>query len=109
MEFRRSRDERGWWLQAASDPVRKGLYRKVMSSGSKKPNFLELEEGVEKVRRGLFAFHVEESGGYKLVRETFAEEEKCGLQVVAGYIQPDTYAWISVARATPYTEIFKRG
>ncbi|KAJ8873534.1 hypothetical protein PR048_024352 [Dryococelus australis] len=97
-----------YYFETATDPVRKGLYRKVMSSGSKKPNFLELEEGVEKVRRGLFAFHVEESSGYKVVLDTYTEEEKCGLQGIGGYIQvPDP--WVAVRKDTPYKELMKRG
>lgn len=45
-------------------------------------NFLPLAQGVELVRQGHYAFHVEKGVCYKLISETFQEEEKCGLQEV---------------------------
>uniref|UniRef100_A0A182X3P9 Uncharacterized protein n=1 Tax=Anopheles quadriannulatus TaxID=34691 RepID=A0A182X3P9_ANOQN len=40
------------------------------------------DTGVELIRQGHYAFHVERGVGYKLISETFQEEEKCGLQEV---------------------------
>ncbi|XP_063232174.1 glutamate receptor ionotropic, delta-2-like [Bacillus rossius redtenbacheri] len=97
-----------YYFEAASDPVRQGLYQKVKSSGAKKPNFLDLEAGVDRVRRGLFAFHMEESSGYKVVLDTYTEEEKCGLQGIGGYIQVSD-PWVAVQKDSPYKELLKRG
>lgn len=47
---------------------------------------MSLETGVEKVREGLFAFHMEVALGYKIMSETFHEDEKCGIVEIA-YLQ----------------------
>ncbi|XP_063232175.1 glutamate receptor ionotropic, delta-2-like [Bacillus rossius redtenbacheri] len=98
-----------YYFETASDPVRAGLARKVLAPGPGRHNLLELEPGVERLRLGFFAFHMEVCSGYKVIKETFTEEEKCGLQSIGGYIQPDTNAWIAVRRGSPYAEILKRG
>lgn len=43
---------------------------------------MNLETGVENVRKGLFAFHTESGVGYKIISETFYEDEKCGLKEI---------------------------
>lgn len=40
---------------------------------------MSAEEGVARLRKGLFAFIMEESPMYKLIEDTFFEHEKCGL------------------------------
>jgi hypothetical protein len=47
---------------------------------------MNLTEGVEKIREGLFAFHMELGVGYKIIGQTFQEDEKCGLQEIQ-YLQ----------------------
>ena len=45
----------------------------------RKDRFYTAEEGVSLVRKGLFAFIMEESRMYKLIEDTYYEHEKCGL------------------------------
>lgn len=45
----------------------------------RKDHFMSGEEGISRIRKGLFAFMMEESPMYKLIEDTFYEHEKCGL------------------------------
>lgn len=70
-------------------------------------NFMHSEEGVRRVRRGLFAFHMELALGYKLMSETFFENEKCGIVEIA-YLQV-TEPWYAIKKNSSYKELFKIG
>lgn len=45
----------------------------------RKDHFMSGEEGIARLRAGLFAFMMEESPMYKLIEDKFYEHEKCGL------------------------------
>lgn len=68
---------------------------------------MSLEEGIKRVQKGFFAFHVELSRGYKVVSDLFQEHEKCALKEVAfvNLIEP----WMPVRKNSPYKKIFKIG
>ncbi|KOB73913.1 Ionotropic receptor, partial [Operophtera brumata] len=66
-------------LKLGANPLRKTIYDKKIAPKGKKPNFYTMEVGVEKLRQGLFAFHMELNPGYRLIQETFQEDEKCDL------------------------------
>jgi hypothetical protein len=65
---------------------------------------MSLEEGLKRVRKGLFAFHVELGAGYLVISETFLEEEKCGLQTI-NFLIEIVEPWIGVSKTTPFMEI----
>uniref|UniRef100_A0A182XYX5 Uncharacterized protein n=1 Tax=Anopheles stephensi TaxID=30069 RepID=A0A182XYX5_ANOST len=71
-----------YYFRHETEPIRKALYERKMRNKDGTENFLPLAQGVELVRQGHYAFHVEKGVGYKLISETFQEEEKCGLQEV---------------------------
>jgi hypothetical protein len=88
----------------ASDPLRRAIYTQKISHPGRTSNFLSLHEGLERVRKGLFAFHHELGVGYKIVSDTFLEEEKCGLQTVicfVDFVDP----WVSVSKQNSFQEI----
>ena len=64
------------------DPVDKIIYetRIVKKDGSL--NFYSVEEGVKKMRKGLFAFHMEVTVGYRYVSKFYEEGEKCDIREV---------------------------
>lgn len=68
---------------------------------------MTLEEGIRKVQKEFFAFHVELSKGYQVVSNTFQENEKCALKEIAfvNLLEP----WTPVRKNSPYKEIFKIG
>uniref|UniRef100_A0A182MNM0 Ionotropic glutamate receptor C-terminal domain-containing protein n=1 Tax=Anopheles culicifacies TaxID=139723 RepID=A0A182MNM0_9DIPT len=71
-----------YYFRHETEPIRKALYERKMRNKDGSENFLPLAQGVELVRQGHYAFHVEKGVCYKLISETFQEEEKCGLQEV---------------------------
>ncbi|XP_067005102.2 ionotropic receptor 75a-like [Anabrus simplex] len=91
------------YFKAASDPVRRAIYEKKVAPPNIPDNFMSLEEGIEKLRMGLFAFHLELSTGYLMIQKTFREDEKCGLQTIPFLQVVDPY--LAVRKNTPYKEM----
>ncbi|XP_033608435.1 uncharacterized protein LOC111867100 [Cryptotermes secundus] len=87
------------YFPAATDPVRRAIYKKVTPD-----RFMALEEGLKRVRKGLYAFHVELGPGYQVISETFLEEEKCGLQTI-NFLIEIVEPWVGVSKTTPFVEI----
>nr|CAD7433718.1 unnamed protein product [Timema monikensis] len=95
-----------YYFQNATEPLRKAIYEKKIASPGVKPRFYSLKEGMERLRKDFFAFHVEESLAYKVMSETYTEDEKCGLGSIPGYLQV-VDPWVAVRKDTPYKEMFK--
>lgn len=66
---------------------------------------MNITEGINRVREGMFAFHIEGSPGYREIEATFFEKEKCGLVEinVFGSFAP----WCVIQKHSPYKEILK--
>lgn len=60
-------------------------------------------EGVEKIRKGMFAFLMEETQVYKIMEDTFQEHEKCGLVSVRYLKFIDPY--LAIQKNSPFKEI----
>nr|XP_021203484.2 ionotropic receptor 75a [Bombyx mori] len=96
-----------YYFSTADEPVRKAIYEKKIAPPGVAPQFMSMEEGVKKMRKGLFAFHMETGVGYKFVGKYFKESEKCGLKEIQ-YLQVID-PWLAVRKNTPYKEMFKIG
>ncbi|XP_045777833.1 uncharacterized protein LOC123875831 [Maniola jurtina] len=94
-----------YFFSKMNDPIRKAIYDKKIAPKGKKPNFYSMKEGIEKVRKGLFAFHMELNPGYRLIQETFLEEEKCDL-VEIDYLN-EIDPWLPGQKRSPYKDLFK--
>lgn len=94
-------------MQHADEPIRKKVYLEKVLKKNGRDNFMSLEDGVRRVRKGLFAFHMELALGYKMMSETFFEDEKCGLVEIA-YLQV-TDPWYAIKKNSSYYELFKIG
>ncbi|KAL7037251.1 hypothetical protein ACKWTF_009135 [Chironomus riparius] len=68
-------------------------------------HFMSADEGVSRVRSGLFAFIMEASPMYKLIEDTYYEHEKCGL-VSIEYLK-FTHPYLAIAKDSPYKEILR--
>jgi hypothetical protein len=66
-----------------------------------------LSEGIEMMREGHFAFHMEIGVGYKIVNEIFQEDEKCGLQEIQ-YLQVID-PFYAIQKNSSYKELIKVG
>ncbi|XP_069698811.1 uncharacterized protein [Periplaneta americana] len=87
------------------DPVRRAVCAKLTPQGGP-DHFMTLEEGVGRVRKGQFAFHMELGMGYKIIWDTFLEAEKCNLQSIV-YLIEIPYPHIAMSKKTPYKEVVR--
>lgn len=55
--------------------------------------------------QGLFAFHMELNPGYRLIQETYQEDEKCDL-VEIDYIN-EIDPWVPGQKRSPLKDLFK--
>ncbi|CAH2269856.1 jg14613, partial [Pararge aegeria aegeria] len=94
-----------YFFSKVNDPIRTAIYNKKIAPKGKKPNFYNMKEGIEKIRKGLFAFHMELNPGYRLIQETFLEEEKCDL-VEMDYLN-EIDPWLPGQKRSPYKDLFK--
>nr|WPO56529.1 ionotropic receptor [Leucinodes orbonalis] len=94
-----------YFFKKLNDPIRKAIYDKKIAPKGKKPNFYSMKEGVERIRRGLFAFHMESNPGYRLIQETYLEGEKCDL-VEIDYIN-EIDPWVPGQKRSPFKDLFK--
>uniref|UniRef100_A0A182KER7 Ionotropic glutamate receptor C-terminal domain-containing protein n=1 Tax=Anopheles christyi TaxID=43041 RepID=A0A182KER7_9DIPT len=91
----------------ATEPTRKALYEQKIRRPYGPDAFQGLEQGIDRIRHGLYAFHVEQGVGYKVISETYQEDEKCGLQEIQ-YLQViDPY--YAIQKNSSYKEMVKIG
>nr|AII01128.1 ionotropic receptor [Dendrolimus kikuchii] len=86
------------------DPDHVSIY-KIIQPEKGREQFYELNEGVEKIRQGLFAFHSIVEPVYRRVEETFLETEKCDLMEIdfLGSFDP----FVPVKKDSPYLELLR--
>lgn len=63
-------------------------------------------KGVERVRAELFAYQLESATAYKLIKETYSDDEKCSLSEITILRVPRLTA--TIARNSPYKELFRQ-
>ncbi|XP_059057953.1 probable glutamate receptor [Achroia grisella] len=86
------------------DPLHTTVYRKV---DPEKGNgqFYAMNEGVERIRQGLFAFHSIAEQVYRRIEQTFLEGEKCDLVEIDFLNRIDPL--VPMKKGSPYLELFK--
>nr|ULA45343.1 chemosensory ionotropic receptor IR75p.1 [Agrotis segetum] len=94
-----------YFFKKLNDPIRKTIYEKKIAPKGKKPNYYSMKDGVERIRKGLFAFHMELNPGYRLIQETYQEDEKCDL-VEIDYIN-EIDPWVPGQKRSPFKDLFK--
>lgn len=114
-----------YYFSHATEPTRKAIFEQKIINKDGSLNFMSLTDGVEKIRhviiinlfltidvkfnllKGLFAFHMELGVGYKVMSETFLEDEKCGMTEIQYLQVPDP--WYAIKKNSSYKEYFKVG
>jgi hypothetical protein len=96
-----------YYFSHAEERVRKLIYNEKIKQKDGKQNFYNISDGVNMVRGGLFAFHMEVGVGYKILQEIFEEDEKCGLQEIQ-YLQVID-PFYAIQKNSSYKEMFKVG
>nr|QEE82788.1 ionotropic receptor 75p [Conogethes pinicolalis] len=87
-----------------NDSVRMGIYRRVIPENGP-PNFYSFDQGVEKIRQGLFAFHAIAEPVYHRIVETFKEAEKCDISQVDFVSGFDGFT--PIKKDSPYLEVIR--
>ncbi|KAJ8717044.1 hypothetical protein PYW08_005443 [Mythimna loreyi] len=91
-------------FQWYKDPVHQ-LVRKRIDPEKGEKHFYDFNDGVEKIRQGLFAFHAIAETVYLRIEQTFLEAEKCDLMEVDYLSSFDVF--VPVRKGSPYLELFR--
>lgn len=91
---------------SATDDVRRGIYFDKMAPKNKPANFMSMEEGLRRVRRGLFAFAAIDSALYGNILAKFEEHEKCDLYELREYTHIGN-PHVVTRRDSPISHVFK--
>lgn len=88
------------------------IYRKKVefynsSSHEKQSNFFTPEHGMELVKSGSYAFHVEDSTAYEIIRRTFDEKIICKLIEIEMF--PPQRMILPVQKNSTFRELFTYG
>ncbi|XP_026320832.1 glutamate receptor-like [Hyposmocoma kahamanoa] len=86
------------------DPVRLEISNKIIPEKGKK-QFYSFNDGVERIRQGLFAFHSIAEPVYRRIAETFYEMEKCDLMEID--FMNDFDPFTPVKKDSPYLELLR--
>lgn len=94
-----------YYFKNNEDPMGREFSERMVEN--KTSVWMSLEEGVSKIRMGLFAFHMDTSAGYHVLQETFEEDEKCGLHEIdyLNLLNP----LLVIKMQSPYREIIRVG
>lgn len=94
-----------YYFSTADKPFERKVYLEKLAPPGKKDNFMSAQEGVSRVRRGLFAFIMEETGAYKIMEDKFFEHEKCELVNIEFLKFSDPF--LALKKRLPYKEMLK--
>lgn len=94
-----------YYFSTADTPFEKKVYNEKLAPPGKKDNYISDIEGVARVRKGLYAFIIEETRGYKIMEDTFYEHEKCELVNIEFLKFSNPY--LSIKKRSPYKEMLK--
>ena len=88
-------------LHDTTDPEIKRLFRDKLYRQPYQKAFVSQEEGVERMRHGLYAFYGDVDA-YKIMSDTYEEDEKCRLKELV--INPSNTVAFPVKKGSPYRE-----
>lgn len=94
-----------YYFSNAELPFERKVYLEKLAPPGKKDHYMSAQEGVARVRKGLFALIMEETGAYKIMEDTFYEHEKCELVNIEFLKFSDPF--LAIKKGSPYKEILK--
>ncbi|XP_034935547.1 ionotropic receptor 75a-like [Chelonus insularis] len=97
------------FFATTTDSIAQRLYQEkvAITKKRKKANFFPFEEGLEKLRRGGFAFQVDVASAYKLIDDTFTPEEICDLVEIQLF--PTKHTATATAKHSPFKKMVTYG
>ncbi|XP_011501319.1 PREDICTED: uncharacterized protein LOC105364971 [Ceratosolen solmsi marchali] len=94
-----------YYFQLEKDPVRRRIIDYKIEPRGGKSHWMSAEDGIKLVRQGFFAFFMETGPGYKIIQETFQEDEKCGFREM--YFIEHFDPTFTIVKQSPYGEIIR--
>ncbi|CAK1584270.1 unnamed protein product [Parnassius mnemosyne] len=94
------------YFKRTTDRIPLELYNKKIVR-NKQNNFFDAEFGMSLVKRGGYAFHVDTSAAYRIMRRTFSEREICEVNAVTLF--PPQYVGAVAKKGSQYKEYIAIG
>ncbi|KAG7301285.1 hypothetical protein JYU34_014206 [Plutella xylostella] len=94
------------FFRHTTNPIAIQLYNEKVVTHNQR-NFFKADYGMARVKQGGFAFHVDSSSGYRIMRRTFVEREVCEVQEVPLFPPQNMVA--TVKKGSPYKGILAYG
>nr|QNS36191.1 ionotropic receptor 75d [Mythimna separata] len=91
------------YFQESPDEATQQLYRRKIEPQGERA-YLSVVDGIARVRTGFFAFQVEQSAGYDIIKQTFTEREKCSLKEIEAFKLP--LVAVPMRKHSGYRELF---
>ncbi|XP_058448604.1 ionotropic receptor 75a-like [Malaya genurostris] len=96
-------DHNKLFLNTTKDPAIMELYNRKILNGEN--NFVNVSEGVARVKEGGYAFQCDPTYVYPLAKETFTDREICDLQEI--HIHPSYPMHLPLRKGSPFKEMFR--
>ncbi|ERL88320.1 hypothetical protein D910_05707 [Dendroctonus ponderosae] len=90
-------------LKAATNPAAQEVYRRV--SNKNQTGYLRREQGLELVKNGRYAFHVELVTGYPFIEQHFDESMICELKEISLF--PAMYMYSGYQKWSPFRDLHR--
>nr|ALM24944.1 ionotropic receptor 75d [Athetis dissimilis] len=91
-----------YFLESPDESTQQLYRRKILPQGEQA--YHSVVDGIARVRTGLFAFQVERSSGYDIIKQTFTEREKCSLKEIEAFKLP--LVAVPMRKHSGYRELF---
>ncbi|XP_057323934.1 ionotropic receptor 75a-like [Microplitis mediator] len=97
------------FFATTTDPVAQQLYREKVAVNKKRKRepYYTIEEGLQRMQKGGFAFHVDVATAYKIIEETFDVNEICDLVEIQLF--PPKHTATATARFSPFKKMVTYG
>nr|WKR36436.1 ionotropic receptor 75a [Fopius arisanus] len=97
------------YFATTANPHSKAMFQRKIRPTNKKPkgSYMPAAEGLQRVREGGVAFHINVATGYKMIEDTFEENEICELQEIDMVGQCLTS--MVTPKKSPFNEMFTWG
>jgi hypothetical protein len=89
------------FFQEITDPTAEKVFKEKLYTQPVHEAFISDEVGMERIRRGMNAFHGLD-GAYKIISDTFEEHEKCRFKEIKLF--EANHVGFPIRKGSPYTE-----
>lgn len=91
------------FFQTSNDTIAQEFYKKKVLNGPSRGKYYPIEKGLKLLRQGGYAFHFDTSYGYRMITETFSEDEICELHQMLIFAKRPLS--VTVAKHSPFKEL----